>query len=1096
MRFSELPIFGSNRLIEVRLDQPSGNTPFRKDEEVRLIERDGDFSLLHTATGQAFRIEATDSTSRNALLDFLLHDLPRLTWIETVSFPQANTAPLLRIASRRFSTHHLQEHPLRIHIDQKILDAVEKKVRLPINLAQAASWLTEEFLLPAATSGGKTRAVFRPGADEASPFLLIGNNSRMVVALRPGGGWRAERLISSPGEEPEDARWLVEGEIQFGDFPEGQDKSAIRELERLRQSNAGYLALWRTYEKMEWQTLHQRAREFGLYVATSAKRLANGNWELILEPAPTPEQAAVARHGDEGLAMARRAPDYLTLPEPPSSGGRSPSFSPEFSGTCVSIQGNRLVLEPSQHSADKNPPTHGAVFLDLTGTAVAIQRRSAARQRIDANREGIPLAAWIEGHPLTSRPGHRHEPLSPAVRKLFAPFQPTARQIEALDIALNTPDIALIQGPPGTGKTRVIAALLTRLAEISEKEERSYDKNLLTSFQHDAVENAVAISGVNGLPPIKYGRKKGGQVLDIGIDKWRHEHLQKLDDALAHRSTKPLQLQLENLRKRRIAYLKTPGSEAGTAKLLDDAVKNARDLLSLPLIEKFRALISRLSRGENDAPEIELLKTAVHGLRTSEAAFSDDGPRAAHRLRTRLDAANRLDASTRALLDRASAWVEGEALDFLSALEEVNSRLLDDLTPPLTARRGATRINTDVAALLDEAEREAEARVAASPSDGIDLAIERLRHDLSYDSDLKEALGRYTVVLAATCQQAVSEPLREQLASGDKFAAVIVDEAARANPLDLLIPLSRARRRIILVGDHRQLPHMLEPDIERELNKTLDEETKAAMGQSLFHRLFEQAKKQQGRGDIKRWVTLNAQYRMHPALGRFVSRVFYERHGEDEKFDSPGAPESYQHPLTGSLAGKVAAWKDIPRTDGLEQRQGTSWQRRAEASWIAAEAERILNQHPGLSLGVISFYAAQVSCILREMLAGGLTEKSETGELKIANAYEKTTNKRGEPAERLRVGTVDAFQGKEFDVVILSFTRCNTHRVAAPEDLRRKFGHLLLENRLCVAMSRQRQLLIVCGDRAMLDAPALAETAPGLTEFMRLCQGPEGVVLK
>lgn len=52
------------------------------------------------------------------------------------------------------------------------------------------------------------------------------------------------------------------------------------------------------------------------------------------------------------------------------------------------------------------------------------------------------------------------------------------------------------------------------------------------------------------------------------------------------------------------------------------------------------------------------------------------------------------------------------------------------------------------------------------------------------------------------------------------FESVIIDEAARANPLDLFIPMAKAERRIILVGDHRQLPHILEDDVEKELTKS------------------------------------------------------------------------------------------------------------------------------------------------------------------------------------------------------------------------------------------------------------------------------------
>jgi superfamily I DNA and/or RNA helicase len=47
----------------------------------------------------------------------------------------------------------------------------------------------------------------------------------------------------------------------------------------------------------------------------------------------------------------------------------------------------------------------------------------------------------------------------------------------------------------------------------------------------------------------------------------------------------------------------------------------------------------------------------------------------------------------------------------------------------------------------------------------------------------------------------------------DPFSTVIVDEAARANPLDLNIPLTSAKRRVILVGDHQQLPPYVPHDI-------------------------------------------------------------------------------------------------------------------------------------------------------------------------------------------------------------------------------------------------------------------------------------------
>jgi superfamily I DNA and/or RNA helicase len=101
----------------------------------------------------------------------------------------------------------------------------------------------------------------------------------------------------------------------------------------------------------------------------------------------------------------------------------------------------------------------------------------------------------------------------------------------------------------------------------------------------------------------------------------------------------------------------------------------------------------------------------------------------------------------------------------------------------------------------------------------------------------------------------------------------------------------------------------------------------------------------------------------------------------------------------------------------------------------------------------------------------------------------------------LRIGTVDAFQGKEFDVVFLSVTRSNNIRATpdSPETYRRKYGFLLLENRLCVAMSRQQRLLIATGDlemvRAEADRPEIERQAiRELIAFYELCKTPDGKV--
>src|SRR5262249_49951977 len=132
-----------------------------------------------------------------------------------------------------------------------------------------------------------------------------------------------------------------------------------------------------------------------------------------------------------------------------------------------------------------------------------------------------------------------------------------------------------------------------------------------------------------------------------------------------------------------------------------------------------------------------------------------------------------------------------------------------------------------------------EDRVAESPDDGVAAALLDYREALDGDPEAVQwTLREYTASYAATCQQASSPAMREAKQrtriEDVSFETVIVDEAARANPLDLMIPLIHAERRIVLVGDHNQLPQMLEPDVEREF----DADLRQRLSESLFQRLF------------------------------------------------------------------------------------------------------------------------------------------------------------------------------------------------------------------------------------------------------------------
>jgi len=143
-----------------------------------------------------------------------------------------------------------------------------------------------------------------------------------------------------------------------------------------------------------------------------------------------------------------------------------------------------------------------------------------------------------------------------------------------------------------------------------------------------------------------------------------------------------------------------------------------------------------------------------------------------------------------------------------------------------------------------------------------------------------------------------------------------------------------------------------------------------------------------------------------------------------------------------------------------------------------------------LSFGIISFYKAQVRQVFKELVKYGITEKIDD-EYHICEQYKMLRDDNGKPIEeRLRIGTVDSFQGMEFDIVLLSVVRSCDDRTLNHEKtpLRRIFGHLMSVNRLCVSMTRQKRALITFGDARLVSSSRAHGAIPEVESFLNLCK--------
>lgn len=308
--------------------------------------------------------------------------------------------------------------------------------------------------------------------------------------------------------------------------------------------------------------------------------------------------------------------------------------------------------------------------------------------------------------------------------------------------------------------------------------------------------------------------------------------------------------------------------------------------------------------------------------------------------------------------------------------------------------------------------------------------------------NFEEFLAKTRTVVTGTCVGLGQTRIRiDQV----EYDWVIVDEAARCSPGELAVPIQLGRR-ILLVGDHFQLKPMIEQGVISGLSRELPHLNRSDIVRSEFERAFNSPY-----GRLNGQV-LEEQYRMAPAICELVSQIFYEPHGVrlvtsadrrgDECFEAGRELGIFGRPITWIDTSEANA--HVERTD--DRNQYSFWNR-AEVDAIISllnrlvESEGLLekllkseDEHP---IAVISMYQAQRFHIERRIAESALPEQVRS---------------------RIRVDTVDSYQGKENTIVIVTLVRCNPSK---------KVGHVGSPNRCNVAISRAKERLFIVGSRKM-----------------------------
>ncbi|KRZ53978.1 Regulator of nonsense transcripts 1 [Trichinella nativa] len=268
--------------------------------------------------------------------------------------------------------------------------------------------------------------------------------------------------------------------------------------------------------------------------------------------------------------------------------------------------------------------------------------------------------------------------------------------------------------------------------------------------------------------------------------------------------------------------------------------------------------------------------------------------------------------------------------------------------------------------------------------------------------------------------------------AGIGFRAVLIDESTQAKEPECLIPIVTGARQVVLVGDHCQLGPVV----------ISEEAARAGLNRSLFERLVILGNQP---------IRLQIQYRMHPLLSLLPNNLFYEgtlQNGvtEQERILEAG---DFRWP---NPAVPMFFWCTLSQEE--KPRSGKSFLNRAEAARIEKIATKFLRSGVRADqIGIITPYEAQRAHIVQHMLRSGPLNNKLYQEIEVAS--------------------VDAFQGREKDIILLSCVRSNKDN---------RIGFLSDSRRLNVALTRARYGLIIVGN------PKVLSRQPMWNSLLRFCR--------
>ena len=287
-----------------------------------------------------------------------------------------------------------------------------------------------------------------------------------------------------------------------------------------------------------------------------------------------------------------------------------------------------------------------------------------------------------------------------------------------------------------------------------------------------------------------------------------------------------------------------------------------------------------------------------------------------------------------------------------------------------------------------------------------------ISNDQRKKNQIEKALALSANIVGITCNRAAAYDFRDRT---EMFDVAIIDEVCKATLPEILSPLVISSKAILL-GDPKQLPPVFcseEQEIIRSIQRcNLD---RFMYIDSLFV-------------EGKTVSVLDTQYRMSNQIGRMISELFYN------DFLKNGRNEDVEDGLTWITYSPSNDWP-VPTEEFSDRPKIYN---EDECGIVADLVKKIINEsNQNMTVAVIAPYRAQISSLRRACI----------------------------DSDRVKIDTVDGFQGKESDVVIFSVTRTKG-----------SYRFLADERRINVALSRARDRIFIVGSREYSQREPLLKT--------------------